>query len=84
MEKKFVELIHHQKDMQFYNKRKNNIFKKMVLKQDEIKLGEKKLVLSASNKIQPVIKVNKEGDIVQQILITCKCGEKITIDFKYE
>ncbi len=84
MEKKFVELIDHQKDLQFYNKRKQAIFNKMVLKEDEIKLGDRKLVLRNSEHTQPVIKINKHGDIIQQIEITCKCGEKIFVDFKYE
>ena len=84
MKKKFVKLIDHQKDMKFYNQRKNTIFNKMVLKQDEIKLGDRKLVLTNSQRTKPVIKINKAGEVIQQIEITCKCGEKIFVDFKYE
>ncbi|MBN2008061.1 hypothetical protein JW960_01810 [candidate division KSB1 bacterium] len=84
MEKKFIDLIDHQKDINFYNKRKQNIFKKMVLKEDEIKIGDRKMVLSNSEHLKPVIKINKEGEVIQQIEITCKCGEKIFVDFKYE
>ena len=35
------------------------------------------------NNAKPIIKINKDGEIIQQIEIICKCGEKIKLDLEY-
>jgi hypothetical protein len=84
MQEKFVDLINHQNDIDSYNERKQKIIRRRLLKDSEIKIGSKKMILSNANPTEPVIKVNKEGEVIQQLEITCRCGEKIFVNFKYK
>ena len=83
MADEFIELLDSRNKVSLYDKKVDQFSKKSLLKKDIVTLEEKSHLLSTKKKQSPVISVNKNGNIVQQIEITCRCGENLTIELQY-
>ena len=72
------------KHVTLYDKKVAQLSRKYLLKHDEIIVDTNRKKISHSPIAKPKIKINKNGEILHQIDVTCRCGEKITINLQYD
>jgi len=84
MENDFHDLFDSPQKTSLYDKKIEYICKKTLFKAQEVKIGKTKIINADPPVATPVIKIDKDGEVVQQIEITCRCGEKITLVLDYK
>ncbi len=59
-----------------------------ILKKQVVKISKKAVafneVVSKKEKVEPTIKLKKNGDVIESIEVICPCGNKIEILCQYD